>query len=92
VILDRGRLVVHAEADELRGRGTEVTGPAEAVDRFTAGLEVLSTRRLGATASAVVRVDLDADRRALADELHLDLGPLPLQDLFIHLTEEVPTP
>jgi ABC-2 type transport system ATP-binding protein len=92
VIVDRGRLVAHAPADDLRGRGIEVTGPADAVDRFTAGLTVLSTRRLGGTKAAVVHGALDDDRRRRAAEAGLDLGPLPLQELFIHLTEEAPAP
>jgi ABC-2 type transport system ATP-binding protein len=87
VIIDRGRLVEHAAADDLRGRGTEVVGPAEAVDRFTAALTVLSARQVGTTKAVVVHGELGADHRRLAAELHLDLGPLPLQDLFIHLTE-----
>jgi ABC-2 type transport system ATP-binding protein len=87
VIIDRGRLVEHAAADDLRGRATEVVGPAELVDRFTTGLTVLSTRQMGRTKAAVVQGELGADHRRRAAELHLDLGPLPLQDLFVHLTE-----
>jgi ABC-2 type transport system ATP-binding protein len=86
-ILDHGRLLLHDDRDHLVGRGTEVTGPAAAVDRFTAGLEVLSTRQLGGTKAAVVLGELDVARVDLARDLHLDLGPVPLQQLFIHLTE-----
>jgi ABC-2 type transport system ATP-binding protein len=92
VIVDRGRIVTHATTDDLRGRGTEVTGPADAVDRFTSGMTVLSTRQLGGTTAAVVHGELDAEDRRRASESGLDLGPLPLQDLFIHLTEEVAVP
>jgi ABC-2 type transport system ATP-binding protein len=91
VIIDEGRLLLHAGTDELRGQGTEVTGPADAVDAFTAGLAVLSSRQLGRTKSAAVYGGLDEAQRRRADELHLDLGPLPLQDLFIHLTEAADT-
>jgi ABC-2 type transport system ATP-binding protein len=63
-----------------------VTGPSAAVDAITSGLTVLSTRQLGRTKAAVVHGVLDEDRRRRAADLHVDLGPLPLQDLFIHLT------
>jgi ABC-2 type transport system ATP-binding protein len=88
VIIDRGRLVVHEETDALRTRGTAVTGPGEAVDRFVAGREVLNRRRLGGTRSATIYGPLDeAERRhAAADGLHLE--PVPLQDLFVHLTAD----
>jgi ABC-2 type transport system ATP-binding protein len=88
VIIDAGRLVVHAETDSLRGQGTEVTGPAEAVDAFTAGLTVLGTRQLGGTKAAVVHGELGDGQLGRAADLHVELGPLPLQDLFIHLTEQ----
>jgi ABC-2 type transport system ATP-binding protein len=42
IIIDRGRLVLHEEADELKGRGVAITGPADAVESFTAGRAVLS--------------------------------------------------
>ncbi|OLB74004.1 MAG: ABC transporter [Actinobacteria bacterium 13_2_20CM_2_71_6] len=88
VIIDRGRLVVHAEADDLRSRGAAVTGPAEAVDRFTAGLTVLGEQWLGTTKSATVTGPLDEPWRREARAAGLELGPVALQDLFVHLTKD----
>ncbi|MBG0815941.1 ATP-binding cassette domain-containing protein [Planomonospora sp. ID82291] len=86
VIIDRGRLVVHEESQALLSRGTAVTGPAAQVDAFTAGLTVLGTRRLGPTMSAMLYGDLDDARREEAAAAGLQLGPIDMQDLFIHLT------
>ncbi|MGH3392097.1 MAG: ATP-binding cassette domain-containing protein [Actinomadura sp.] len=86
VIIDRGRLVVHEDSQTLLARGTSVTGPAEHVDTFTAGLTVLGTRQLGRTKSAMVYTDLDDTQRRKATEAGLELGPIAMQDLFIHLT------
>jgi ABC-2 type transport system ATP-binding protein len=85
VVLQRGKVLLHAPADDLRSRGAEIVGPADRVAAFTAGLEVLSTRRLGPTAAATVLLDPDADH-PLAVPAGLEIGPLPLQDLFIALT------
>lgn len=85
-IIDRGRLLVHDDAEALRGRGVEVTGPADAVDRFVAGDRVLSRRQLGPTAAATIYGEVDDDRRAAASQAGLQLGPIALQDLFVHLT------
>lgn len=87
LILDEGKLVLHDEAESLRAAGSAVTGDAEAVDRFVDGMRVLGEKRLGRTKSAMVYGELDADRRAQAHAAGLDLGPLALQDLFVHLTE-----
>jgi len=87
LILDEGRLVLHDDAESLRASGSAVTGDAEQVDRFVDGMRVLGEKRLGRTKSAMVYGELDADRRAQAHAAGLDLGPLALQDLFVHLTE-----
>ena len=87
VILDQGRLVLHEQADLLRSRGAAVTGPAEAVDRFADGLTVLGRRTLGPTASVMVYGAMDDADRQQARHAGLDIGPLALQDLFVHLTE-----
>ncbi|RAY15958.1 ABC transporter ATP-binding protein [Actinomadura craniellae] len=86
VIIDRGRLVLHEDADDLRARGVAVTGPAAEVDRFVAGLTVLGEQQLGPTKAVTVYGELDDDRRRAARERGLELGPIALQDLFVHLT------
>jgi ABC-2 type transport system ATP-binding protein len=86
LIIERGALLVHDEADTLRAAGAAVTGDATLVDSFTLGLEVLGERTLGRTKSAMVYGPLDEKRRAQAREVGLDLDPIALQDLFVHLT------
>ncbi|MBB2914522.1 ABC-2 type transport system ATP-binding protein [Streptosporangium becharense] len=88
VIIDRGRLVVHEESQTLLSRGAAVTGPAAQVDAFTGGLTVLGAKELGPTKSAMVYGDLDDARRRKAAESGLELGPIAMQDLFVHLTGE----
>ncbi|MCG8922697.1 ATP-binding cassette domain-containing protein [Lentzea sp. CC55] len=89
LIIDAGRLVLQEEADVLRSRGTEVTGNTPDVDEFTAGLTVLGSRSLGRTKAAMVYGALDDDQLVRARRLGLELGPIALQDLFVHLTEPV---
>ena len=87
LIIDNGRLVLQDETEALRARGADVTGPAAVVDRFVAGRTVLRERQLGATKSAMVYGGLDERHRRQAREAGLDLGPVALQDLFVHLTQ-----
>jgi ABC-2 type transport system ATP-binding protein len=86
LILDEGRLLLHEEADTLRAAGAAVTGEAALVDSFTLGLEVLGEKTLGRTKSAMVYGVLDEKRRTQAREIGLELDPIALQDLFVHLT------
>ncbi|MEV5411944.1 ABC transporter ATP-binding protein [Thermopolyspora sp. NPDC052614] len=86
VIIDRGRLLVHEESQTLLSKGVSVTGPTALVDTFTAGLKVLGSRSLGPTTSAMVYGEFDETQRRKAREAGLELGPIALQDLFIHLT------
>jgi ABC-2 type transport system ATP-binding protein len=86
VILDNGRLVTQSPVDSLRGRGASIVGPAGAVDELTAGLTVLAEQRLGSTKSSTVLGDLDDSLLAKAHSAGLEIGPVGLQELFVHLT------
>jgi ABC-2 type transport system ATP-binding protein len=88
VIIDRGRLVVHEPVEALTARGAELTGPADAVAAATEGLRVVSSRRLGPTRWVVVVDPLDEARRARAVAAGVDIAPVPLQDLFVHLVSQ----
>jgi ABC-2 type transport system ATP-binding protein len=87
VVIDRGRVVLEAAADGLRGIATTVSGPVLAVDEFTAGRPVWNRRRLGSQASVVAVGQLDEAARARARSLGLDLAPLTLQQLVVHAAE-----
>jgi ABC-2 type transport system ATP-binding protein len=87
VVIDRGRVVLEAAADGLRGIATTVSGPVLAVDEFTAGRPVWNRRRLGSQASVVTVGQLDEAARARARSLGLDLAPLTLQQLVVHAAE-----
>ncbi|MET9231137.1 ABC transporter ATP-binding protein [Lentzea sp. NPDC003310] len=89
LIIDAGRLVLQEESDVLRSRGTEVTGNAADVDEFTAALTVLGQKSLGRTKAAMVYGALDDEQLVRARQLGLELGPIALQDLFVHLTDPV---
>jgi ABC-2 type transport system ATP-binding protein len=84
VVIDRGRLVLEAAADSLRGVATTVSGPVLAVEVFTAGRPVWNRRRLGSQASVVMVGQLDQAAREKARSLGLDLVPLTLQQLVVH--------
>jgi ABC-2 type transport system ATP-binding protein len=88
IIIDQGRLLLHEDAEALRGRGVTVTGPAAAVDGFVVGRKVLGEQTLGGTKSATVYGRLEAADVAHGEAAGLTFGAVGLQELFVHLTSE----
>jgi ABC-2 type transport system ATP-binding protein len=84
VMLDRGRVVLDAPADDVRGTAMTVSGAATAVEEFVADRPVWHRQRLGARATVTVAGPLGAAAQARARALHLSLEPLSLQQLLVH--------
>jgi len=82
VVLDRGRVLLDADADALRGEAVQVTGPADRVEQAVHGLPELARRRLGGTVRVTVRVGGSGWRAGEG----LAVEPVPLQQLVVHLT------
>lgn len=86
LILHRGKLLLQEETASLIERGVTVTGRAERVDQFVEGRRVLGQRQLGPTKSVAIYESLGSQDRERAQDLGLELGPIGLQELFVHLT------
>lgn len=87
VVLDHGRLTLDADAESLRGRGTSITGPSELVDDAIGGATVLHERRLGPTRRVTILGTVDDDTRRSLGAQGVEFGPVPLDDLLVHLTD-----
>ena len=88
VIIDQGRLVLNEPYETVEARGASITGAAQDVEAFTATMQRLNEQQLGGTKSVMVYGELDEAKRREAEALGVEVGPVSLQDLFIHLTEE----
>ncbi len=86
LVIDQGRLMLDEETDALRGRAFAVVGPAATVDTYTVGKEVLDREPLGGLVSATVMGNGNASDRQQAEALGLELAPVSLQQLIVHLT------
>jgi ABC-2 type transport system ATP-binding protein len=99
VVLDRGRVLAHHPPDELRARGANLAGPVARVDALLAQLagavRVLSRQDHGRWVSVAVLAEGEAraiPTEELSREPEVEVAPLPLQDLFVHLTSEEVAP
>ncbi len=91
LVIDQGRLVLDEEAEALRGRAFTVVGPAALVDTFTAGKELLAREPLGGQVAATVMGNGNLEDRKQALALGLELAPVSLQQLLVHLTGDPST-
>lgn len=86
IILHEGRALLHAPIDQLLEKGASITGAAQTVDAFVAGMKVLHSESLGGTKQTMVYGALTNEQVAEARRKGLEVGHLSLQQLFIHLT------
>jgi ABC-2 type transport system ATP-binding protein len=85
LLIDRGRVLLDADAESLRGTALTVTGPTDKVTAFVGGREVLHQESLGGFRRAVVRVAPgtdDGEARAAG----LSTEPTNLQQLVVAMS------
>lgn len=87
IILHRGSILLQETMDQVLECGLSVTGDAQAVDAFVDGMRVLHTEQLGGTKRAMVYGKISDDQLLEASRRGVEIGPVSLQHLFIHLTE-----
>lgn len=87
IILHKGSIVLQEDFESLITKGSSITGATEVVDEFVLSMKQLNTQQLGNTKSVMVYGELNDRDLKVAQQKGLEVGPISLQDLFIHLTE-----
>lgn len=85
LVIDGGRMVIDAPADELRGSATTVAGTSVAVSAFVGNRPVLHRETIGGLSSVTLEAVGPRDRAA-AIANGLDLSPVSLQQLVVAKT------
>ncbi|MGH3653335.1 ABC transporter ATP-binding protein [Glutamicibacter sp.] len=83
IVIDKGRIVIDSDAEELRGTAITVTGDAAKVQEFIGSAQVIHRDALGALASVTIKAKLESDQREQAKLMGLDLSPVSLQQLVV---------
>ncbi len=81
LVIDRGRLVLDAATDDVRGTAFTVTGSAVCVDRLVGRRPVLRQEAVAGFTTTTVGAPPDPADRSLAAELGLELTSVSLQQL-----------
>ena len=85
LLIDRGQVLLDADAESLRDSAVTVTGPADRVQAFGRQHELLHTESLAGHSRAVVRVRGTTDRHAAAAQ-GLAVEPTTLQQLVVAMS------
>ena len=86
VVIDKGRVLLAEPAERMRARGFSLTGSKDAVERIAGGRRVLHRQQLGATVQVTLEGELDGDELTAARGAGVEVGAVPVQDLFVRLT------
>ena len=86
MVIDGGKLIINEDADVLRSQGCTVVGVKASVDAFTAGREVINCDPLGGMVSVTFMGEITSGDRKLAADQGLELIPVSMQQLIVHLT------
>jgi ABC-2 type transport system ATP-binding protein len=89
LVIDEGRIIVDATADDLRGSAVTLVGSRPVVDAFVGGRDVLHREGIGGLASVTVQ-RLTAAERSAAAEAGIELLPVSLQQLIVRTTSGAP--
>ncbi|MCA0145029.1 ABC transporter ATP-binding protein [Blastococcus sp. LR1] len=89
LLIDKGRVLLDADAESLRNSALTVSGPRVVVEAFAQQHQLLHTEALGGHARAVVRVP-DAAARRSAAESGLTVEPTNLQQLIVAMSLQSP--
>ena len=88
VLIDHGKVLMDAEADELRGRAVSVSGPAEAVAAYVDGLPVLHRSELGGRVRVAVTRRPDGSGQTDPRAAGVSVESLSLQELIVLTTKQ----
>ena len=83
IILDHATIIKNEAVTDLLANAYEISGPADLVAEYTAGMQILTSRQLGKIQAVTVVAALD-DHRVLPDQVKL--AHLDLQKTFTALT------
>lgn len=88
IMIHKGKVLLQEPTHELLEKGYTVAGKAERVREFTENKQVINVKFLGALQIDTVLGTLTPEELEIAEDEHLDISPLKLQEMFISLTDK----
>lgn len=91
VLIDAGKVLLNEPVEQLRDRAVTLVGRTDAVAEITGSREVLHRETMGRTVRTTVLGALNAEEQRRVTDLDIDVVPVSLQQLVVHLTTRTPT-
>ena len=88
IMIDKGKLLLKEDTEQLVSSGMLVSGSAEEVDAVCEGLVVRHVRKVGRSKTAAVFAPQGDSVQAHAEGHDVDLAPMTLQKVFVALCGE----
>jgi len=88
IFLDKGSILLQEETETLSSKGVTIIGNKEMVDNFVHSKQIINKEQLGSTLSVTIYGEISDEEIETALRQGLEIQPVSLQDLFVHLTEE----
>lgn len=86
IILHNGKVLIKKPVDELLEEGYCATGKAENVDLYCKGRNVIHSERIGKYVNNTIIEPYQQRDIRYASQLDIEITPISLQKLFIHMT------
>lgn len=86
VVIDQGKILVDESAEDLTGRAVTLVGHYDAVKQVVGDRQVLDHEELGRIVRVTVLGGLNEEEQQLVGQLDLDVLPVSLQQLIVHMT------
>ncbi len=86
ILIDAGKILMDVDADEIREKAYTAIGSAQHVRTLTAGQNIIHQESIGGMMTATVLEPLNETKRREAEALGIEIAPVSLQQLIVHLT------
>ncbi|WP_136604333.1 ABC transporter ATP-binding protein [Paenibacillus dokdonensis] len=86
ILIDAGKILIDEDADEIREKAYTAVGAAQQVNKLTAGKKIIHQESIGGMMTTTVLERLNGAQRREAATLGIEIVPVSLQQLIVHLT------
>lgn len=88
LIIKEGELVIKNTVEDLKEYAHYISGKPELVDKAVAGLKILHSEMIGNVKVCAICGKLSDNGLSKLSDFEVDISPIPVQKLFIYLTNE----
>jgi ABC-2 type transport system ATP-binding protein len=85
IILDKGKILLNENTQQLLDSCKLISGHEDVINKISSNFEVIDTQSIGRSKSICVRLKDEQQLKSVTEGLDVDISPVSLQKLVIHL-------